>query len=79
MYPMNKQWLFSPKRKRFDRFENDFVCFSSGSVTSAGRTPPTAEIDHYIPLDVVWHLIPTDTNSDANLQALCPNCHAPKQ
>ena len=73
--------LFTPKRKRFS---TDFkmILFASQewkcNVCRCGL-PPTAEIDHYIPLGCgLWHLIPIDANSDANLQALCPNCHAAK-
>ena len=41
--------------------------------------PPTAEIDHYIPLGCgLWKHIPLEPNSKRNLQALCPNCHAKK-
>ena len=37
------------------------------------------EIDHFVPLhSYLWRLTTADPNAWANLQPLCPNCHAAK-
>ena len=41
--------------------------------------PATVEVDHYVPLhSYLWKLTTANPNRWANLQPLCPNCHAEK-
>ena len=71
----------APKRKRFSTDLKMILFASQGWKCNKCRRdlPPTAEVDHYIPLGSgLWHVIDVDPNSKHNLQALCPNCHAAK-
>lgn len=77
---MNK----NPERRRLYEFQKRKIAAAGGWKCRKCRTLLSFvfQIDHIIPLhSPYWHQFENPTemaNSEKNLQALCPNCHALK-